>query len=493
MKDQTSGCDCRCAVIPRRHFLMTVGAGTALLSRSSLLFADEAVTQSARQASANGPAGSWPVLKYYDRDHLTRIAMPLGGIGTGTVSLGGRGDLRDWELMNRPGKGFVPLGQAGPFVALYLRLSDGTTHVRAMEGPLDVSVYEGSHGSDAPNHGLPRFRECAFALAYPLGQVRLTDPDIPVDVRLEAFNPMIPGDADASGLPVAVLRYALHNKSDQSVTASVCASLPNFIGVDGWDQARDWKGDLQAVGAKSNRNQFRQGDHVQGVWMDSADVDRLASQWGTLALVTTAGRGVTYRTSWPERGWGGSLLDFWQDLSDDGAQQEQPAQPMDMPMASLAVRIELPPHTTDKITFLVCWHFPNRYTWTPQQNESDRIGNYYTVQFRDAWDVAERVAPRLTELEDKTVAFVRTFCDSDLPEVVKEAALLNVSTLRTQTCFRTPDGACSAGRAAAINRDVVTARARTSGTTSRARPSSTATWPWPCERWSLLKRPTTTA
>jgi hypothetical protein len=31
-----------------------------------------------------------PILKRYDADHLLRIALPLGGIGTGTVSLGGR-------------------------------------------------------------------------------------------------------------------------------------------------------------------------------------------------------------------------------------------------------------------------------------------------------------------------------------------------------------------------------------------------------------------
>jgi hypothetical protein len=37
--------------------------------------------------------------------------------------------------------------------------------------------------------------------------------------------------------------------------------------------------------------------------------------------------------------------------------------------------------------------------------------------------------------------FVNAFCRSDLPEVVKEAALFNISTLRTQTCFRLTDGA----------------------------------------------------
>jgi len=29
------------------------------------------------------------ILKQYDREHLHRIALPMGGIGTGTVALGG--------------------------------------------------------------------------------------------------------------------------------------------------------------------------------------------------------------------------------------------------------------------------------------------------------------------------------------------------------------------------------------------------------------------
>ena len=51
---------------------------------------------------------AWPVLSRYDQEHTRRIALPLGGIGTGTVSLGGRGNLQDWEIVNRPAKGFTP-------------------------------------------------------------------------------------------------------------------------------------------------------------------------------------------------------------------------------------------------------------------------------------------------------------------------------------------------------------------------------------------------
>jgi len=68
---------------------------------------------------------AWPVLKRYDQDHIGKIALPLGGIGTGTVSLGGRGDLRDWEIMNRGALGFVPTKERfGPFFAIFIQTTD---------------------------------------------------------------------------------------------------------------------------------------------------------------------------------------------------------------------------------------------------------------------------------------------------------------------------------------------------------------------------------
>lgn len=371
----------------------------------------------------------WPVLKTYDERHLDAIALPLGGIGTGSVSLGGRGNLRDWEIMNRPAKGFVPVRSFGPCFIVFVKDAAGKTYARGLEGPIPLSLYEDASGSSAVNHGLPRFRQCRFAAAYPLGQVMLADPDMPIDVTLQAFNPLVPADANSSGIPVAVLRYVVTNKTGKPLQVSVCGNLPNFIGNDG-----------AGGGPKGNRNEFKEGQAVSGIFMSSQGVDAKAPQWGTIALTTTNKGAVTHRISWTPGGWGSSGLDFWDDFSKDGKLDERPATGEDMPMASLATAVEVPAKRAVPVTFLITWHFPNRQTWTPKNNEQDRIGNYYTTLYKDAWEVAEKSTPQLAALEQKTLDFVRAFCDSDLPDVVKDAALSNVSTLRTQTCFRTEDG-----------------------------------------------------
>ncbi len=390
----------------------------------------------------------WPVLKRYDSAHLRRVALPIGGIGTGTVSLGGRGDLRDWELMNRPAKGFIPRGAAAPFFALNLQLPSGPV-TRALEGPLDLDDYEGAWGSEAANHGLPRFAQAEFAAAYPFGQVFLSDPALPVTVTLQAFNPLIPANADDSGLPVAMLRFVLTNRSDQPLLASVCGTLPNFIGMDGTRTQRNFSNQPVVVGADGNINLYRESGDLCGIYMKSERVNPEHEAWGTLALTTARAGRVTYRTSWNRKagGWGSDLLGFWDDFDSDGRLDEIEHGGEDMPMGSLAVQVELAPGETRAVTFLLTWHFPNRPSWTPSQPPvdgvcapGDRITNYYASQFTDAWDAARRIAPRLEALEAETLRFVEAFCASSLPETVKEAALFNLSTLRTQTCFRASGG-----------------------------------------------------
>lgn len=376
----------------------------------------------------------WPILKHYDQQHLTRIALPLGGIGTGTVSLGGRGQLQDWEIMNRPAKGYstVLMGNTAPFFAIHVQEKSVT---KALIGPLESHEYQHMEGRPVDHHGLPRFANATFETAYPFGQVNLSDQTMSVSVRIKGFNPLIPADADASGLPCAVLTYEVTNTTNEPLTVSVCGSLRNFIGRDGSKTNRSWKGELEPQGAKQNRNQFRQSTGFSGIYMDSEGVDKADPAWGTFALITNEPQGVSYRTSSVDNAWENALLDFWDDFSDDGrlVEKTKPADPD--PMASLAVQKKIGPKQTAAFSFLLTWHFPNRFAWS-----KDRVGNYYTTQYTDAWDAATQIMPRLPQLEQTTLSFVNAFLASSFPAEVKEAALFNLSTLRSQTVFRAQDG-----------------------------------------------------
>ena len=241
----------------------------------------------------------WPVLKEYDKDHLKEIALPLGGIGTGTVSLGGRGELRDWEIMNIPAKGYsaVTPGNNAPFFAIHVSSNSGEGITRMLAGKLYEDEYLHYEGRPVDNYGLPRFSEASFKAAYPFGQVLLSDPDLPVKVTVKGFNPLIPASTDDSSLPVAVLSYAVTNTSSSPLSVSVCGSIRNFIGKDGHLYDINWKGDQVYKGAKKNRNEFRSSDGLSGIYFFSEGVDRDDTAWGNMSL-TTAGSGkISYRTS----------------------------------------------------------------------------------------------------------------------------------------------------------------------------------------------------
>ena len=104
------------------------------------------------------------------------------------------------------------------------------------------------------------------------------------------------------------------------------------------------------------------------------------------------------------------MLDFWDDFSADGLLAERDAAGADAPVASLAGRQEIPAGETAETLFLLTWHFPNRMTWNPPKpnaeesccddGDPERIGNYYTTRYKDAWEVAEQVMVALPELEE---------------------------------------------------------------------------------------------
>lgn len=389
----------------------------------------------------------WPVLTRYDADHLYRVALPLGGIGTGTVSLGGRGELRDWEIMNVPGKGYstVTDGNDAPFFAIYTRTDEEHSACRILSGPLYPHEYLHYEGRPVNHHGLPRFRHASFDAAYPFGQVNLSDGAMPVSVRIKAFNPLIPGDSDASSLPVAVLSYEVTNTSDAPVDVAVCGSIRNFVGRDGRECTSNWKGDFIPLGAKDNVNEYREapGEGLRGLYFHSRGVDAKSPAWGNFSLVTDSDQEVSCRTFSVDNEWSNAILNFWDDFSDDGiisnprADFRHTVGKDEDPMGSLAVKSRLAPGETRSFNFFLTWNFPNRIAWAKDGTIS---GNWYSGIYPDSWDAARRIVPEIGGYEQRTISFVNALLSSSYPSAVKEAALYNLNVLRSQTVFRIADG-----------------------------------------------------
>ncbi|SDT05860.1 GH116 family glycosyl-hydrolase [Microlunatus soli] len=374
----------------------------------------------------------WPVLRSYDADHLQRISLPIGGIGTGTIGLGGRGDFRDFEIGNRPGKGFRP--DTG-CVVVRTRAHDGPARALLAEGPLPIESYQGAFGSAAAHHGLPRFTDCRFDAAYPLGQVRLADDSFPLEVTVQGFNPFVIGDVQTSGLPVAVLRYRMTNTSDVAQHLTLAAAMSNFVGANG-----------SADAAGGNRNTFRQQEQLAGFTMTAPELDADAEAAGevSVALISPSGAEISHRTGWADLTWGSSLLDFWDDLLDDGNLEERESAAA-RPIGTIAAQCELAAGASTDITLLITWNFPNRRAWRSDGHAvgtytDDVIGNAYSVLYPDSWQTAVDIAGRLDDLETATVDCVSTVLAADAPAEITEAALFNLSTLRSSTVFQSAAG-----------------------------------------------------
>ena len=332
-------------------------------------------------------------------------------------------------------------GNDAPLFAIFTKEKDGESATRLLAGPLYPQEYLHYEGRPVNHHGLPRFDHASFDAAYPFGQVNLSDPGMPVKVRIKGFNPLVPGDSQISGLPIAILTYEVTNTSVSELEVAVCGAIRNFIGKDGQDYTLNWKGDRVPVGAKDNKNEYRESGALKGIQFYSAGVDPEDKAWGNFTLSTDSPDEVTYRTFTTDNSWSNSMLNFWDDLSDDGLISNPQASIRHSvggdqdPMGALSVKAVLKPGEKHCFNFYLTWNFPNRFAWS-----SENVGNYYSTLYPDSWKSAMEFIPKVGEYEKRTLSFVNAFLSSSYPDVVKEAALFNLAVLRSQTVFRIKDG-----------------------------------------------------
>jgi non-lysosomal glucosylceramidase len=379
---------------------------------------------------------------------FTRAAFPLGGIGTGTISIGARGEFRDWEVRNRADKGSV---NPNTFFAISAEPAGAARVTRVIEARHSDRRDWYNGGNWTRFEGLPRLRSATMRGEYPFIEVEFEDDVLPVHVALTAFTPLIPLDADDSGIPAAVLRYRVTNPGAIPVSVTITGSLSHLAGRTSWAD-RDGEnpdGDYATEQTVGWREEGGVRGLEFGVQCHPADLE-----YGTMSLLT-ADAAVLAMPEWPPQG---QKL-FWRSLSADG--RLAPADPAEfgpiVPDATLPKRRtgsigivhELAPGETRDFEFVLSWSFPNRAKgWErdaffgdgPRLPDLGNTRNFYATRFADAWAAGSYLISELPRLERDTLAFHDALYATTADPAVLEALSATIVALRSTTCFRVEDG-----------------------------------------------------
>ena len=392
-----------------------------------------------------------------------RAAFPLGGIGTGNVSLGARGELRDWELENLPDK-----GRLNPFTffAIHVAPTDGEPVTRVLE-----AQHTGRHDWDAGYGfdrlaGLPRLAGATLHGEYPVVDIDFDDDALPVDVSLRAFTPLVPLDPDASGIPAAVLRYRVTNPGSMPVVVTIAGSLSHTAGrgegLFGMraQQTVRWREEVDEDGRSVRGLDF-------GIRLPEDDPG-----YGTLSLTTTDAD-TTAKPQWVTGFWPDGPRLFWDDFRDDGLLEPEPRLTLEdrprglfaelddgVPRADVVVGEEelfeklprlrtgslgivhtLAPGGSRDFEFVLAWSFPNRrrgwggHIVFADPHIDEVVTNHYATLWPDAWSAASHLHRELPALEAATLAFVEALYGGSLDPVIADAVGANIAAIRSTTCF----------------------------------------------------------
>ena len=172
--------------------------------------------------------------EYTGWNQLKFIGMPIGGIGSGTVYLGGDGRLWCWDIFNEHHEGCIPnhadarnIASIGSIIterngSNYVKPNDNQESPWKIEQGFVLTVQGNKFSLDKND-----FHQISFVGQYPIATVNYEGGNCPVNVQLEAFSPFIPLDANRSSYPATVMRFKVSNPGDESVQVDLAGFLEN--------------------------------------------------------------------------------------------------------------------------------------------------------------------------------------------------------------------------------------------------------------------------
>ena len=347
----------------------------------------------------------------YRDEWLTGISLPVGGIGTGLIQMDGQARPAAWQIFNNH---------------LYVRVPHTFLAVRAAAGEAEPVVRVLQTEAVGPFQAMSGL---SFQGEYPFGWYAFEDAALPVQVRMEVFNPLIPLDVKNSGIPCAIFNVTARNTGKQEAKVGFLYAQQNAVGYTGSIPIAERS--CKQYG--KNVNTVLAEDGAAVVHMTGTS-EKTAAGFGDMTISVLAAS-PSAAPAWT------TLQELAADFAADGAlageKRAGPSPDGRTLDGAVAAQIVLRPGEEKTVTFVLTWYFPNcrggNGAW-------GGAGNRYQNWWASALDVARHVHANVTDLTGKTRLYHRTLYASNLPWYVIDRIASQVAVLRSRTCFWTRDG-----------------------------------------------------
>jgi uncharacterized protein (DUF608 family) len=374
--------------------------------------------------------------------------IPLGGLGTGTVTVQADGWFHDWRFMNSAPWGAGPswdrswhcdwfCGRQGFWMAVQAGIGDmARTAVLGRSFGFDPLLGNPYH---QPFLEFPE--ELAAELAFPDARFAYRfRRGFPLAVSTRMWSPFIPHQAADSAWPMAVIEVTIANRTTRHLTASLAAGLRNLVGLGHRDLP-------STIVPERDGGAFRLRFGRAGQSAGEIDAGSM-----TIGVVDPGGWQASWmahprhdRDVWDPLRATGQLdsVDWGNEVGragNAGAEVSSGGRTHD-PLGVLALKGRLKPRGRHTLTLLLTWHFPNfrECDYGPRQIAGRVIGHAYATRFADASDVARAAAEALPRLRAGTDAFSATMARSSLSAWQRDAVTSQLTTLRTSSWWDASD------------------------------------------------------
>ncbi|CAO2829645.1 unnamed protein product [Amaranthus hypochondriacus] len=309
--------------------------------------------------------------------------VPLGGMGSGSISRGFRGEFRQWQI-------FPGTCEASPVMAnqfsIFITRDGGNKKYASVLAP---GQHEGlgkfrDHGISSWGWNLSGQHSSYHALFPRAWTIYDGEPDPELKISCRQISPFIPHNYKDSSLPAAVFVYTLVNTGKERAKVSLLFTWANSVGG------------ISHLSGDHVNEPFIGEDGVSGVLLHHNTAKDLPPVTFAIAASETQNVNVTVL---PCFGLGeGSCItakDMWSKMSQNGqfdrenfnAGPSMPSLPGDTLCAAVSASTWVEPHGKCTVAFSVAWSSP-KVKFLKGSSYFRRYTKYYGTSLRAAEELA---------------------------------------------------------------------------------------------------------